>query len=152
WRHSTNYTHNTETTQEVASFLYGNFAEGRDFAGLVQFIVVGYDDKVAQLWVMDLLNGNMEAGNRVAAIGTGGPIAAQSIADNGYYYDMGRDDAAELARKGIVEAGLRDPFTGGESIKVFLIKPNGVEILSNDKFSDLKERFYPSADVADMEE
>ncbi|MCL7023388.1 hypothetical protein MKW94_029461 [Papaver nudicaule] len=150
YRRSINRTHIIETVEQVAQYTHENLGIAHPImAGTVKYIVAGYDNGIANLWETDI-NRNVQPEDGIAVIGSSQASVREFIKDNGYDFYMGKVRAAELARRAICDAGLTDIATGGDSIKVFLIKDGGVEIISKDTFADLKLQFNPDYPMEEL--
>ncbi len=94
-----------------------------------QLILAGADK---ELYSLDMLGGyNKE--ETFSFSGSGSELALSTL-DKLYKPNLSIKDAIDVAREAITSAKKRDIFTGGDGIKVFVIKKEGIEELPVEKY------------------
>ena len=89
-------------------------------------MISGFDaDKTPHIYYCDN-EGNRLQG-RLFSVGSGSTFA-YSILENGYKWDMTKDEAIDLGLKAVMHAAHRDAMTGGMQ-NVFLITPEKWELV-----------------------
>jgi proteasome beta subunit len=94
-----------------------------------QLIVAGADQ---ELYSLDMLGGFSKEDN-FSFSGSGSELAL-SVLDKGYKNNISIKDTIELAKDAITSAKKRDVYTGGDGIKVVIIKKDGIEELPIEKY------------------
>ncbi len=94
-----------------------------------QLLVAGADQ---ELYSIDMLGGFSKEDD-FSFSGSGSELAL-SILDKGYKKNLSEKEAIELAKEAITSAKKRDVFSGGEGIKIVLIKNKGIEELPIEKY------------------
>ncbi|MDD4049832.1 MAG: proteasome subunit beta [Candidatus ainarchaeum sp.] len=94
-----------------------------------QLIVAGADQ---ELYSLDMLGGFSKEDN-FSFSGSGSELALSAL-DKGYKNNISIKDTIELAKDAITSAKKRDVYTGGDGIKVVIIKKDGIEELPIEKY------------------
>jgi proteasome beta subunit len=94
-----------------------------------QLLVAGAD---RELYSLDMLGGYNKEDN-FSFSGSGSELALSTL-DKLYKPNLSIKDAIDVARDAITSAKKRDIFTGGDGIKVFVIKKEGIEELPVEKY------------------
>lgn len=89
-----------------------------------QLIVAGSDN---QLYTLDMMGGYTDQ-DKFAFSGSGSELAL-SILDKYYKPNLSIKEAIDIAKEAITSAKKRDLFTGGDGIKIVLVKKDGIEEL-----------------------
>lgn len=95
-----------------------------------QLIVAGFDN---QMYSLDMVGGYNKEENFTFS-GSGSELALSTL-DSGFKENMSLKDAIKLAKDAISSAKKRDVFTGGDGIKIVLVKKDGVEELPIEKYN-----------------
>ncbi|KAI3934126.1 hypothetical protein MKW92_029839, partial [Papaver armeniacum] len=75
----------------------------------------------------------------------GGEGLADETLSEGYDYEMDVAVACEKVLLSICVASMGDEWTGGTSVKVFLVKGDGgIELYTQAKIGSLKEKYFPN--------
>ncbi|MCL7037341.1 hypothetical protein MKW94_002112 [Papaver nudicaule] len=142
WRYSVNFANVTMTVQQIALYVVSILKRNHpDIAGQVRFIIAGFEKKVANLFEVDISG---SVAKDLVVVGSSVDTVREFIEDREYRPDMDHLIAAEIVREAICKAGLKDPCTGGDSIKVYHITADGTKLLSDDTYASLKLKFYPN--------
>ncbi|XP_058070990.1 proteasome subunit beta type-5-A-like [Magnolia sinica] len=96
----------TSASKLLANILYSYCGMGLS----VGTMIVAWDETGPGLYYVDSEGGRLK-GTRFS-VGSGSPYA-YGVLDNGYYYDMSIEEAAELAHHSICHATFRDGASGG---------------------------------------
>ncbi len=94
-----------------------------------QLILAGSDQ---DLYSLDMLGGFSKEEN-FSFSGSGSELAL-SVLDKNYKSSLTVKDAIEIAKEAITSAKKRDLFTGGDGIKIVVIKKDGIEELPIEKY------------------
>lgn len=94
-----------------------------------QLILAGFDK---EMYSLDMVGGYNKEDNFTFS-GSGSELALSTL-DKGYKPNMSLKDAIELAKDAITSAKKRDIFTGGDGIKIVLVKKEGLEELPIEKY------------------
>lgn len=98
-------------------------------------MVCGWDENGPGLFYVD--NDATRIEGNMFSVGSGSTIA-YGILQNGYSFDMSKEEAIELGRRGIFHAGHRDAFSGGV-VRVYFISKEGWEKIGDYDLKDLQE-------------
>lgn len=94
-----------------------------------QLILAGSDQEI---YSMDYLGGFNKEDN-FTFTGSGSELALSAL-DKGFKKNISIKDAIELAKEAITSAKKRDVFTGGDGVKVVIVKKEGIEELPIEKY------------------
>jgi proteasome beta subunit len=100
---------------QLASMVRANLPGAMQGMGVVP-LFAGFDTRrsTGRLWAYDMLGGRYEERDHVA---TGsGSLHAGTVVKVGFRPEMGRDDAVQLAARGLWEAAEADSATGGPDL------------------------------------
>jgi proteasome beta subunit len=106
-----------------------NGSKGMPF--FTQFILAGWVD-VPSMYSMDMGGGMIEE-KKYTASGSGTELAL-SVLDSNYKENITTADAIKLAKDAISAAKKRDVMSGGDGIKIVVIKKDGIEELPIAKY------------------
>jgi len=99
---------------------------------ITQFILAGSVGGLS-LYNLDIVGGIIEEKN-FSYSGSGSELAL-SVLDSQYKKGMSTEDAVKLAKEAITSAKKRDIYTGGQGIKIFIIKTDKIEELPITKYN-----------------
>ncbi|XP_078075435.1 proteasome subunit beta type-8-like [Mustelus asterias] len=100
-------------------------------------MICGWDKKGPGLYYVDD-NGTRLSGNMFS---TGcGNCYAYGVVDSGYRYDLGVEDACDLARRAIYHATHRDAYTGG-FVNMYHMREDGWIKVSKDNVGELHYKY-----------
>ena len=97
-----------------------------------QFILAGSVGGFS-LFNLDIAGGVVEE-KQFSFTGSGSELAL-SVLDKHYKPNITTKEAIELAKEAISSAKKRDVFTGGQGIKIVVIRKDGIEELSTEKYN-----------------
>mmetsp|Transcript_8986 Transcript_8986/g.29526 ORF Transcript_8986/g.29526 Transcript_8986/m.29526 type:complete len:288 (-) Transcript_8986:49-912(-) len=124
----------------ISNTLYGYKGMGLSMGSMI----AGWDEKGPQLFYVDN-DGTRSKGQRFS-VGSGS-IFAYGVLDEGYKWEMSIEEACELGRRAIFNAGFRDAFSGG-TVSVYHIGPSGWTKMSG---TDVDELFWHYNDKVEFE-
>uniref|UniRef100_A0A8D2B562 Proteasome subunit beta type-5 n=1 Tax=Sciurus vulgaris TaxID=55149 RepID=A0A8D2B562_SCIVU len=85
-------------------------------------------------------------GNRISgatsSVGSGS-VCAYGVMDRGYSYDLGVEQAYDLARRAIYQATYRDAYSGG-AVDLYHVREDGWIHVSSDSVADLHDKYSGS--------
>lgn len=120
----------------MASRILSNFLYQYKNRGLsMGTMICGWDENGAGLYYVD--NDATRIEGNIFSVGSGSTIA-YGILQNGYSFDISKEEAIELGRRAIFHAGHRDAFSGGV-VRVYFISKEGWEKIGDYDFKDLQE-------------
>nr|POE97632.1 proteasome subunit beta type-5 [Quercus suber] len=102
-------------------------------------MIAGWDETGPGLYYADSEGGRLKVTR--FSVGSGSPYA-YGVLDNGYWYDMSIEEAAELARRSIYHATFHNGASGGVA-SVYYVGPNGWKKLFGDDVGELHCHYYP---------
>ncbi|XP_065622450.1 proteasome subunit beta type-5-like [Quercus suber] len=102
-------------------------------------MIAGWDETGPGLYYADSEGGRLKETR--FSVGSGSPYA-YGVLDNGYWYDMSIEEAAELARRSIYHATFHNGASGGVA-SVYYVGPNGWKKLFGDDVGELHCHYYP---------
>lgn len=124
--------HNEGMSVRGASTLMANILNGRKFYPFwVQLIIAGVDTSGAHVYSLDAAGGSIP--DAYVSTGSGSPYVYGVLEDH-FKNDMSRDEAIDLAIRGIHAAMKRDAASGN-GIDVAFIDKNGYSLLTEDEIS-----------------
>jgi len=124
--------HKTPMTTKACATLLSNILNANKMAPYVtQFILAGSAGGLS-LYNIDLAGGMIEEKD-FSYSGSGSELAL-SVLDNHYKKGLTTDDAVKLAKEAITAAKKRDIYTGGQGIKVVIVRKDKIEELVISKY------------------
>ncbi len=117
------------STKSCVTLLSNILNSSKMFPFYSQLIVAGADQ---ELYSLDMLGGFSKEDN-FSFSGSGSELALSAL-DKGYKNNISIKDTIELAKDAITSAKKRDVYTGGDGIKVVIIKKDGIEELPIEKY------------------
>ncbi|RZC93731.1 hypothetical protein C5167_029375 [Papaver somniferum] len=139
----------TITVWDVAKNLHTNLKKVRGFSLdviYVSFLVAGYDAEVPRLYEV---NRGCCQPRQYACIGSGASFAQEYMTEVLYNNELRKREVEVHLLRSVCQAALKDRGTGGQSIKVYFIKANGVKELSNDNFGNIRDSYFPGVKSAE---
>ncbi|MFA5745232.1 MAG: proteasome subunit beta [archaeon] len=124
--------HKTPMTTKACATLLSNILNANKMVPYVtQFILAGSAGGLS-LYNIDLAGGMIEEKD-FSYSGSGSELAL-SVLDNHYKKGLTTDDAVKLAKEAITAAKKRDIYTGGQGIKVVIVRKDKIEELVISKY------------------
>jgi len=120
------------TTKACATLLSNILNSNKMVPFITQFILAGSIGGLA-LYNLDIAGGIIEE-KEFSYSGSGSELAL-SVLDSGYKKGLTTEDAIKLAKEAITAAKKRDIYTGGQGIKVVVIKKERIEELPIIKYN-----------------
>ncbi|XP_053558278.1 proteasome subunit beta type-5 [Bombina bombina] len=105
-------------------------------------MICGWDKRGPGLYYVDS-EGNRVSGS-VFSVGSGS-MYAYGVLDRGYDYDLGVEEAQELARRSIYQATYRDAYSGGV-VNLYHVQEDGWVRVSQDDVADLHQKYQEQKD------
>jgi proteasome beta subunit len=125
--------HKTPMTTKACATLLSNILNSNKMVPFItQFILAGSIGGLA-LYNLDIAGGIIEE-KEFSYSGSGSELAL-SVLDSGYKKGLTTEDAIKLAKEAITAAKKRDIYTGGQGIKVVVIKKDKIEELPIIKYN-----------------
>lgn len=125
--------HKTPMTTKACATLLSNILNSNKMVPFItQFILAGSIGGLA-LYNLDIAGGIIEE-KEFSYSGSGSELAL-SVLDSGYKKGLTTEDAIKLAKEAITAAKKRDIYTGGQGIKVVVIKKEKIEELPIVKYN-----------------
>lgn len=115
------------TTKALITFLSNILNSNRYFPFQAFFIVGGYNNK-PELYTSDLVGGFNEV-DKFTSTGSGFELAYGFLEEE-FKEGLSTEKATEIAVKAVKVAKKRDIYTGGDSVKVFVISKDGAKELA----------------------
>ena len=123
----------------VATLLSNILNNTKYFPYMVALLVGGYDEgTLPVLYSVDAIGGATR-GEKIVVTGSGGPIAL-GVLQSQFRENISIDDAKVLAVKALVSARERDVYTGGKSLDIAVITPEGVSLVKTEDINKLIEK------------
>lgn len=119
-------------TKACATLLSNILNSNKMFPFYTQFLLAGSVNGFS-LYGLDITGGIVEE-KEFAFSGSGSELAL-SVLDNQYKKNLSIDDAIKLAKDAIIAAKKRDIYTGGQGIKITVIKKDKIEELPLVKYN-----------------
>ncbi len=125
--------HKTPMTTKACATLLSNILNSNKMVPFItQFILAGSIGGLA-LYNLDIAGGIIEE-KEFSYSGSGSELAL-SVLDSGYKKGLTTEEAIKLAKEAITAAKKRDIYTGGQGIKVVVIKKEKIEELPIVKYN-----------------
>ncbi|KAI3958209.1 hypothetical protein MKW92_029499 [Papaver armeniacum] len=139
------------TVKKIAEFIFDKMKRIDGFSPLentINILVAGFDnnEKVGRLYEVNMKSCQPRD---YAGIGSGSAFVHDNMSKIKYNSALEKGQVGELVRRSLCTAGLKDRATGGDKIKVYFIRWNGVEELSKDKFETLRDLYCPGKKSAE---
>ncbi|PIA13134.1 proteasome beta 5 subunit-like protein [Coemansia reversa NRRL 1564] len=124
----------------AASKILANIVYRYKGSGLsMGMMVAGWDDKGPGLYYVDSEAQRLE--NDLFSVGSGSTFA-YGILDAHYKYDIGLEEAKDLARRAIYHATHRDAFSGG-IVRMYWVHKDGWEAYPLEDVTELYYKYHP---------
>lgn len=121
------------TVSAASKMLINMLYQYKQYGISIGSMVAGYDKVGPGLYLVT--NEGLRAKGNIFSVGSGSPYAL-GVLDNMYKEEMTNEEAYELARRAIYEAGRKDIASGG-FVSVYRIQADGWKKLSTEDISDL---------------
>jgi len=130
----------------AASKLLANMVYNYKGMGLsMGTMVCGWDDKGGPaLYYVD--DGGQRLAGNLFSVGSGS-LYAYGVLDEGYRYNLTREEALELGERAIYHATYRDAASGG-FVNRYIMTANGWELVSRNDVSDLHYKYLEQGSIA----
>lgn len=108
-------------------------------------MICGWDHKKGpRIYMVD--NDSRRVPGKLFSVGSGS-VFAYGVLDKGYRFDMTDEEAYDLGRRAIYHATHRDAYSGGV-VRVYTIKKDGWQIISEDDNPVLHDRYVAEGSVS----
>ncbi|KAJ1824891.1 Proteasome subunit beta type-5 [Coemansia sp. RSA 2599] len=111
-------------------------------------MVAGWDEKGPGLYYVD--NDGERLCNELFAVGSGSTFA-YGVLDSHYRFDMGVEEARDLARRAIYHATHRDAFSGGV-VRMYWVNENGWVAYPLEDVGQLYYQYHPEIQLTNAVE
>ncbi|KAJ2752579.1 Proteasome subunit beta type-5 [Coemansia nantahalensis] len=132
----------------AASKILANIVYRYKGSGLSMGMMVAGWDKKPGLYYVDSDARRLE--NDLFSVGSGSSFA-YGVLDAHYRYDMGLDEAKDLARRAIYHATHRDAFSGGV-VRMYWVHKDGWEAYPLEDVSQLYYQYHPEIQLTNAAE